>query len=205
MAGQRAKREPANQQPMLSKSDLRKEARARRAQFARALPDFAQHIAAFSDQLNVRKSAVIAGYWPVRDEADPRGLMQALKDRGATLAFPRIDAEHAALSFRGWRESDALLDNRHGIPEPRADAAIVTPDVVLVPLLAFDAQGHRLGYGGGYYDRTLEALRSQGKVLAIGIAYAGQEVQTLPREAHDRALDLVVTERDVRAFTTRPE
>lgn len=178
---------------MPSKSDLRTEARARREELARALPDFAARIAAFADELNIRSSAIVAGYRPVRDEADPRELMKAL---GTALALPRIDAKHTALSFREWREGDALVDNHHGIPEPRADAKIVTPDAVLVPLLAFDAHGHRLGYGGGYYDRTLNATRA----FTIGIAYAGQEVRELPREAHDRPLDAVITENGVRRF-----
>jgi 5-formyltetrahydrofolate cyclo-ligase len=152
--------------------------------------------------MNIPARAIVAGYWPVRDEADPRELMKAL---GTAHALPRIDAKHTALSFREWRDGDVLVDNHHGIAEPRADAKIVTPDIVLVPLLAFDARGHRLGYGGGYYDGTLETLRSNGKVLAIGVAYAEQEVKTLPREPHDHALDMIVTERGVRRFTTRPE
>jgi 5-formyltetrahydrofolate cyclo-ligase len=181
----------------LDKRQIRANARARRAELARAVPDFAQRIAAFAGELNIPAHAIVAGYWPVRDEADPRALMKAL---GNALALPCIDAKHAALSFREWREGDVLVDNHHGIPEPRAEAKIVTPDVVLVPLLAFDAHGHRLGYGGGYYDRTLSAARA----VAIGIAYAGQEVNELPREAHDHPLDMIVTENGLRRFTTRP-
>lgn len=160
------------------------------------MPDFAQRIAAFAREIPA--AGIVAGYWPIRDEADPREMMKAL---GTALALPRIDSKHAALSFREWREGDALVDNHHGIPEPRADAKIVTPDVVLMPLLAFDAHGHRLGYGGGYYDRTLSAMRA----IAIGIAYAGQEVEYLPREAHDHPLDMVLTENGLRRFTKRPE
>jgi 5-formyltetrahydrofolate cyclo-ligase len=118
--------------------------------------------------------------------------------------LPRINAKGAALSFREWREGDALVDNHHGIAEPRADAETVTPDVVFVPLLAFDARGHRLGYGGGYYDRTLDALRAKGKILAIGVAYAGQEVAEILSEPHDHALDAVIAETGLRKFTTRP-
>jgi 5-formyltetrahydrofolate cyclo-ligase len=181
------------------KSDLRTESRAHRAELALALPDFTERIAAFAGLIPA--NGIVAGYWPIRDEADPCALMKALQARGAVLALPRIDAKHAALSFRVWREGDALVDNHHGIAEPRADARVVTPDIVLVPLLAFDAHGHRLGYGGGYYDRTLSALRA----ITIGVAYAGQEVEALPREAHDHALDLIVTENGVRSFTTRRE
>jgi 5-formyltetrahydrofolate cyclo-ligase len=185
------------------KNLLRKDARARRTELAHACPDFAQRIAAFAGSLEIPAHAVIAGYWPVRDEADPRGLMMALAARGHALALPRIDERHAALSFRRWNEGDELVDNHHGIPEPRAEAEAVIPQVILVPLLAFDATGHRLGYGGGYYDRTLAALRRAGGALAIGVAYAGQEVPTLPREPHDRALEAVVTAAGLRRFTTR--
>jgi 5-formyltetrahydrofolate cyclo-ligase len=166
---------------------------------ASALPDFAQCIARFAGDLDIPARSVVAFYWPIRDEADPRALAKVLSERGHTLALPRI--EDASLSFRGWEEGDSLVDNRHGIAEPRADAEIRIPVVILVPLLAFDATGHRLGYGGGYYDRTLAALKAR----AVGIAYAGQEVATLPPEAHDRLLDAVITENGVRTFTTRPE
>ncbi len=173
-----------------SKSALRERARGHRAELARACPDFAARIAAFAGKLILSSHAIVAGYWPVRDEADPRALMAALAARGVILALPRIAAKGAALSFHRWREGDALIDNHHGIAEPSADCEIVVPDIVLVPLLAFDTFGHRLGYGGGYYDRTLAALGAR----SIGIAYAGQEVDTLSRESHDHPLDAVLTE-----------
>ncbi|MGH6872839.1 MAG: 5-formyltetrahydrofolate cyclo-ligase [Rhizomicrobium sp.] len=177
-----------------SKSALRRDARAGRAALSRACPDYAACIARFADDLALAAGAIVAGYWPVRDEADPRALMKALAARGCTLALPRIEGN--GLSFRRWNEGDALVDNHHGIAEPRDDAPIITPDVILVPLLAFDASGHRLGYGGGYYDRTLAALDAR----AMGVAYAGQEVETLPREDHDRPLDGVVTEKSAKYF-----
>jgi 5-formyltetrahydrofolate cyclo-ligase len=170
------------------KSGLRREARARRAELARACPDFAQRIARFSAEL---PPGIVAGYWPIREEADPRQLMKAL---GGPLALPRIEGK--TLSFRRWREGDALVDNQHGIAEPRADAEVLTPDVVLVPLLAFDLTGHRLGYGGGYYDRTLAALNAR----TIGVAYAGQRVESLPREPHDHPLEAVLTENGLTRF-----
>jgi 5-formyltetrahydrofolate cyclo-ligase len=175
-----------------SKSALRLTARATRAALARACPDIAKRIAAFADAIEA--GGIVAGYWPIRDEADPRGLMRALARRGAVLALPRI--EGSALSFRRREDGDALVDNQHGIAEPRADAQVVTPDVILVPLLAFDARGHRLGYGGGYYDRTLASLAAR----AIGVAYSGQEIDAIDAEPHDRRLDAVVTELGVRRF-----
>jgi 5-formyltetrahydrofolate cyclo-ligase len=183
---------------MTSKSQLRNEARALRTTLTRA--DFAERIAAFAKDIPRAPAAVVAGYHPVRDEADPRGLMSALAAHGHALALPVIATAHAALIFRSWREGDALAPNAYGIAEPLPSAPEIVPDVVLVPLLAFDADGHRLGYGGGYYDRTLDAIRRSKPVLAIGVAYAGQEVAHLPRETHDHALDGIVTENGLRRF-----
>ncbi len=181
-----------------TKTDLRNFARARRAALATACPDFAARIAGFADGLDLKPQAVVAGYWPLQDEADPRGLMAALAARGHALALPRIETKSMPLVFHRWREGDALVTHALGMSEPRADSKILIPDVVLVPLLGFDSSGHRLGYGGGYYDRTLDALRANAKVRAIGVAYAGQEVDELPREAHDHRLDMIVTEREIR-------
>ena len=180
---------------------LRKGARARRAELVRSCTKFAMRITRFADNLALKPNAVVAGYWPTRDEADPRPLMQALAARGTTLALPRIEERNAALSFRRWREGDALIDNHHAIREPLAEAPRVVPNLVLVPLLAFDATGHRLGYGGGYYDRTLAGLRAQGPLTAIGIAYAGQEIAAIPHEANDQRLDMVLTELGLRRFS----
>ena len=196
----------------LSKSFLRTEARARRAQLAAALPDFAARIAAFADALAIMPCAVVAGYRALKDEADPALLLRRLAVRGHALALPRIAAKDCALHFHRWQEGDVLHDNHHGIAEPAAHAERVMPDVILAPLLAFDAAGHRLGYGGGYYDRTLFEARAtappvatlplaaplwRGPVLVIGIAYAGQLVPSLPREPHDMALDAILTENGI--------
>jgi 5-formyltetrahydrofolate cyclo-ligase len=180
-----------------AKSDLRNFARARRAALAAACPDFATRIAGFAPDLDLKPKAVAAGYWPMGDEADPRALMAALAARGHALALPRIEAKSGPLVFHRWRESDALTIHVLGMSEPCAASEVLVPDVLLVPVLAFDSSGHRLGYGGGYYDRTLDALRANVNVRAIGIAYAGQKMETLPREAHDHALDMIVTEREI--------
>jgi 5-formyltetrahydrofolate cyclo-ligase len=182
---------------MNDKPSLRTAARARRAELARALPQYAATIAAFADDLPLAKGAVVAGYWPVRDEADPRGLMRVLAARGHALALPRIEAKDSPLAFHLWREGDVLFDNHHGIAEPAEASPLISPQVLLVPLLAFDAAGHRLGYGGGYYDRTLLSL-ARAPVVAVGIAYAGQEVAELPQHNHDHPLDVIVTELGVR-------
>ena len=180
---------------MTEKQNLRSEARARRAQLTRA--DFAERIAGFANDLRLSAGVVVAGYHPIRDEADPRLLVSALAARGHALALPCVASAQAALVFRSWKVGDVLMPNAWGIAEPLATAPQVTPAVVLVPLLAFDATGHRLGYGGGYYDRTIAALPG---LCSIGIAYAGQEVSAVPREPHDHALDMLVTENGVRRF-----
>ena|ERR1700733_5392051 len=185
---------------MNSKDILRNEARARRATLAAAAPDFAATIARFGEMLPIDANAVVASYWPIRDEADPRALAAALASRGHSIVLPVVAGPEAALSFRPWRDGDALSPNRHGTHEPQAHRDAVAPHVLLVPLLAFDKDGVRLGYGGGYYDRTLAELRSRGHIVAIGVAYAGQEVAKLPHDAHDQRLDVVVTELGFRKF-----
>jgi 5-formyltetrahydrofolate cyclo-ligase len=132
------------------------------------------------------------------DEADPRALAQVLAARGHTLALPVVIEKKSPLHFREWREGDTLIIHAFGMHEPGPHARTVTPDVLLIPLLAFDARGTRLGYGGGFYDRTLASLATK---RAIGIAYAGQEVSELPCHDHDHPLDAVVTEDGVRRFT----
>jgi 5-formyltetrahydrofolate cyclo-ligase len=179
------------------KSSLRETARLHRATLARACPDFAQRIARFVDDLAIEKNAIVSFYWPMGDEADPRALANALAALGHTLALPVVVAKKSPLHFREWREGDALVVHPFGMHEPSESARRVTPDVLLVPLLAFDARGTRLGYGGGFYDRTLASLTSK---RAIGIAFAGQEMGELPNHAHDHPLDMVVTELGVRAF-----
>jgi 5-formyltetrahydrofolate cyclo-ligase len=184
----------------MNKSSHRKNAGERRAELARKLPDFALRIAAFAGDLGAPAGAVVSGYLPIRDEADPRALMAALAGNGHVLALPSVVERGAPLVFRRWSDGDATLVDMFGLIEPLASAEIVTPGIVLVPLLAFDAAGTRLGYGGGYYDRTLTALRAAGKIIAVGVTYAGQEVPQVPRREHDEPLDAVVTENGMREF-----
>jgi 5-formyltetrahydrofolate cyclo-ligase len=177
---------------MSDKLFLRRAAELRRR--ALANPGHAAVLAAQVEALVLPPGAVVAGYSAFRDEADPRALMLALAARGHPLALPAIVARGAALRFHRWCETDTLVAHAYGQLEPHPDCATVVPDVLLVPLLAFDSEGYRLGYGGGFYDRTLEGLRAGGPVVAIGIAYAGQQVEALPRGPHDQRLDAVLTE-----------
>lgn len=180
---------------MNAKPELREDAKRRRAALACACADFAARIARFAHEVPVGKGAVVSFYWPMGDEADPRALAAALAGRGARLALPVVVRKKSPLHFREWRDGDALVAHAFGMHEPAVSAPQVVPDVLLVPLLAFDSRGHRLGYGGGFYDRTLASLA---KKLAVGVAYAGQEVDELPALPHDHPLDMVVTEKGLR-------
>lgn len=185
---------------MKTKDELRAEARLLRARLTRLQPHFADCIAHFAGNTALAPGAKVASYWPIRDEADPRLFASELARRGHLLLLPAATAYGKPLAFRLWREGVRLRKNGHGFHEPCAEAEVSEPDVVLVPLLAFDSQGFRLGYGGGHYDITLARLRARRAIVAIGIAYAGQEVPQLPHDPHDQPLDMVVTERGVTDF-----
>ncbi len=184
---------------MRDKIALRKKAEEHRRQLAR--PGFSALLAAHAAALPFAPGAIISGYSAIRAEADPKLLLLALEARGYPLALPAITAKGQPLRFHRWRPADALAPHAYGVPEPHPTAEIVVPDILLVPLLAFDSAGHRLGYGGGYYDRTLGLLRPQKAITAIGVAYAGQEIAALPQEAHDQRLDAVLTENGLRRFS----
>jgi len=139
------------------------------------------------------EGAIIAGYWPMGDEMDPRPLMLALASLGLALALPVTPPRGQPLTFRAWAPGGALRPGPVGTSEP-AEGALVNPDWLLVPLLAFDRAGRRLGYGGGYYDRTLAALPG---AKAIGIAYAAQEMAEVPAGPQDFRLPLIATEAGV--------
>ena len=137
--------------------------------------------------------AVVAGFMPIGAEIDPLPLMLRLAGMGHDLALPAMQGESAPLRFQRWRPGDPLAEKAWGIREPLPAAPDVAPDAMLVPLLAFDAEGHRLGYGGGYYDRSLSAARRARAVVAIGLAYDAQEVPAVPRLDFDQRLDWVLT------------
>ena len=135
----------------------------------------------------------VAGYVPIRSEIDPMPLLAACAKAGCATCLPTTPKPGEALIFRAWQIGAPLVAGLYGTSEPARDAPILTPNLLLVPLLAFDSAGYRLGYGGGFYDRSLAGLRPCG-VVAIGIAYAGQEIPQVPRESHDAPLDGILTE-----------
>lgn len=136
----------------------------------------------------------VAAYWPLASEIDTRLLVTDLLREGYPLVLPRVVGPHKPLEFGLWQAGDPLFPSAFKVLEPSPEAPSARPDVVLVPLVSFDRAGYRLGYGAGFYDRTLAALRKEGEVLAVGLAYAGQRVEELPTEAHDEPLDLIATE-----------
>lgn len=141
------------------------------------------------------KGSSIAGYMPIRTEVDPLPVMAAMSAFGA-VGVPVIQGEDQALKFRQWSPGCRMIDGPFGAQVPEAGVWL-RPQVVIVPLVAFDRDGGRLGYGGGFYDRTLEALRAEGSVTAIGYAFGVQEVDGLPQEPTDQRLDMIVTEHGI--------
>lgn len=153
-------------------------------------------LAEYAEDLDLSPGSTVGGYHAHWDEADPALLLARLVELGCAIALPRVVAKDAPLEFHHVPDGAVLAPGSFGIPEPLAHWPRAVPDVLLVPLLAFDGAGRRLGYGGGFYDRTLAALN----VPAIGIAYAGQEVPSLPAEPHDMALSAILTEQGLRHF-----
>jgi len=145
---------------------------------------------------------VVSAFWPMAGELDLRPLLEALHDRGCVCALPVVAGRNLPLVFRTWEPGVALVTSRFGIAEPAPDRPAVRPRHALVPLLAFDDEGYRLGYGGGFYDRTLALLRGDGAgpLVAIGVGLEAQRRPALPREPFDQRLDWLVTEEAVRRF-----
>jgi len=176
---------------------LRRDAAARRdALPAKARAAAARAIATREFPLPVSGGVIVSGFMPLKSEINPLPLMQKLAEQGAGLALPRIVSRGKPLSMRAWQFGGPLDRGQWGIREPQPDAPEVDPDILLVPLLAFDRAGYRIGYGAGYYDTTIARLRSLKKITAIGIAFAVQEVADIPKTPRDERLDLVLTERE---------
>jgi 5-formyltetrahydrofolate cyclo-ligase len=176
------------------KKALRASQLALRDELARNAPDAGERAAAVF-QVKATPS-VVSGTFPMKSELDPRPLMRRLEALGARLALPRVVRRGQSLTFHAWTASTRFVESRFGVNEPAPETALVEPDLLLVPLLAFDRSGARLGYGGGFYDVTLATLRARRAVIAIGVAWAGLEVAAVPTEPHDQRLDAICTERE---------
>ncbi|MCU0895535.1 MAG: 5-formyltetrahydrofolate cyclo-ligase [Rhodospirillales bacterium] len=149
------------------------------------------------DEIDLRPGAVVAGYWPIATEIDDRPLLARLHERGYVCALPLVAARGAPLVFRRWAPLDEVEPGEHETWQPPATAPKVVPDALIVPLLAFDAAGWRLGQGAGYYDRTLAALRAAAPVVAIGMAYGAQRFEAVPHGPLDQRMDWLLTEQSL--------
>jgi len=180
------------------KTELRATAQSRRdALPAEERKRAAEAIAARAFPVAITPGVVVSGFMPLKSEINPLPLMRRLAEQGARLALPAIAGRSKPLTMRAWHFGVALDRGQWGIREPKADAPEVEPDILLVPLLAFDRAGFRIGYGAGYYDMTVRRLRGLKAVTAVGIAFASQEVPKIPTTERDERLDLVLTEREV--------
>ncbi len=140
---------------------------------------------------------ILSAFYPYRSEIDTRVLLGKLAGEGWTTCLPIVLGQGLPLEFRRWLPGEPTIKGAMNIDRPGENALLVEPDILIVPLLSFDRQGFRLGYGGGFYDRTLAKLRAKKTIIAIGAAYAAQEVEHVPHDAQDQPLDYVMTEREV--------
>lgn len=186
------------------KAALRKIAGRRRKAAAAAAQDAAAGLKRQFERLPPPASGIaVSGYWPIGSEIDPRPILESFVGQGHKVGLPVVIGQGQPLLFRQWRPGDRLEPAGFGLQEPPETCPEVIPSLLLVPLLAFDRAGFRLGYGGGFYDRTLAALRAKDPLCrAVGLAYAGQEVEAVPREATDQPLDWIVTEAEAIAVST---
>ncbi|MEJ2376232.1 MAG: 5-formyltetrahydrofolate cyclo-ligase [Pseudolabrys sp.] len=184
-----------------TKEALRAEALARRdALPAEMRAAAAEGIAKRGLPFDVKPGAVVSGFMAMRSEINPLPLMRRLAAEGAKLALPVIKGRGHPLIMRAYKFGDGLVRGQWGIREPTPQAPEVAPDIVLVPLAAFDRAGQRIGYGAGYYDMTIHSLRARKEVTAIGLAFAAQEIDAVPATPRDERLDFVLTERETIDF-----
>lgn len=192
-----------NSSPFQLKAALRRAALARRE----ALPPDDRQAAGLAVAerglpVEVAPGTVVSGFSPMKSEISPLPLLRRLADAGASLALPVVTGRGQPLVMRAWSFGAPLVSGVWGIREPPADAPELYPDILIVPLLAFDRRGYRVGYGGGYYDRTIARLRTMKHVTAIGIAFAAQQIDEVPTTPRDERLDLVLTEGGTIDFRT---
>ncbi len=183
-----------------TKAALRATLRARRARLKAQHPDAPLRAALAFEAAGLGPFSTAAVYHPRGAELDPFPLAAVLERHGCRIALPVVVARNAPLVFRLVDEHGPLPPDAIGIPAPPAGAPAVHPELVIAPVLGFDARGGRLGQGGGFYDRTLAALRREGPVRVVGLAFAGQELPEVPAGPFDQRLDGVLTEEGYRAF-----
>ncbi|TVR09838.1 MAG: 5-formyltetrahydrofolate cyclo-ligase [Salinarimonadaceae bacterium] len=183
----------------MTKNDLRREGLALRDALspefrAQASLAIAVNVLALPELASPR-GLVVAGYWPIRSEVDPRPTFEALAVRGVRLALPAVLGDE--ITFRAWASGEALASGPFGLSEPAPEAAETAPDVLLTPLSRYDRARNRIGYGKGHYDLAIAKLAAVKPVLTIGLAFSVQATANIAAEGHDRRLDIVVTETEI--------
>ncbi len=157
----------------------------------------AEEIVARFNEMALPEKNVVSAYWPMKTELDLRPLMLSLFNRGLTVCLPVVSEKNAPLLFRRWERDAELVEGPYGTEQPDEKYETVTPTVLLLPLLAFDRTGGRLGYGGGYYDRTVRLLRQTGTPVIVGAAFSDQEIERVPLEETDESMDFILTEKEI--------
>jgi 5-formyltetrahydrofolate cyclo-ligase len=181
-----------------AKTELRRELLKRRESIpAEERAAAAQAIAERPLPLEPRPGMIVSGYSPLKSEINPLPLMRRFAERGAQLALPVVAGRGQPLIMRAWAFGQELGIGVWGIRQPKPESREVFPDILIVPLLAFDQRGHRIGYGAGYYDMTISRLRALKPIIALGVAFAAQEVEEVPTSPRDAQLDLVLTEHGI--------
>jgi 5-formyltetrahydrofolate cyclo-ligase len=180
-----------------AKAALRRDATERRRAAVRDNPSAGAAVRDnFLGAVEVPAGIPVSAYWPLEEEFDPRPLFTALHRRGHPIGLPVILGKGQPLLFRRWEPATELVRGPFRVMTPPPTAPEIIPKLLLVPLLAFDRAGYRLGYGGGFYDRTIDKLRAAGEALAVGVTFAALEVPAVPRDDTDQPLDWIVTERE---------
>ncbi len=180
-----------------AKASLRRDVAERRRAAVRDNPNAGAAVRDnFLAAVKVPAGIPVSAYWPLEEEFDPRPLFMELHRRGHPIGLPVILGRGQPLLFRRWEPNVELVRGSFRVMTPPPAASEIVPKLLLVPLLAFDRAGYRLGYGGGFYDRTIAKLRSAGEALAVGVTFAALEVPAVPRDDTDQPLDWIVTERE---------
>jgi 5-formyltetrahydrofolate cyclo-ligase len=183
------------------KDEVRKRALQSRADLKQSAPELSRRMAEiFLVRIPLPPNAVVSGYVAIGEEADPAPLLDTIRARGHAVALPRVIGRGKPLQFHLYESGANLVPGGFGLSEPARDWPLIEPDILAVPLLAFDGAGYRIGYGAGFYDRTLAKLRASRDVLAVGFAFAAQEFPHVPHDENDQRLDWIVTEDGARRF-----
>ena len=142
----------------------------------------------------------MAGFWPIKDEIDIRYLLKSLCEKRIEVCLPIVGKQRTSMAFRLWKPGDQLEVGKMGLLQPSRKRRLVEPETLIVPTLAYDQLGRRLGYGGGYYDATLSELRSRRSVTAVGVAFEAQQVPVVPNDSSDETLDWIITEKEAKVI-----